>query len=203
MIHNATTTVGIAVASCGLGFALGVLCSRRIHVRELEEQIADVKAHYQHKSELRHPDDQGHEGESPMGDPDWDDGAEEADEDEVGSSSALVPSERDTTKPYIISLDEFSEEHNMDYQKLTLKYYEEDDVLADERDQPISNPKKLAGPHYATGFGIVGDDPNILYIRNDEIDVDFEIVLDKRSFMEVVYGYGNPKTELKKMKPEQ
>lgn len=102
----------------------------------------------------------------------WDQEAEEA--------------ERTRDKPYIISADEyFAGEEG--YQQATLTYFEEDDVLGDTHDTHISNIEEIVGSDNLR-FGHGSGEENIVYIRNDRLDMDYEVVLEKGSFAETVHG---------------
>lgn len=61
------------------------------------------------------------------------------------------------------------------YEKLDYVYYAGDDILADDKDDPIENPEELIGKNFRELFGQDADDPDILYIRNDQRGNDFEI----------------------------
>lgn len=98
---------------------------------------------------------------------------------------------RDTTHPYPVTPAEFADEHD-DWQKLTLTYYEADKVLTDDKEIPIANVVGTVGPD-GLKFGLASDDENIVYIRNEHLEVDFEVTRDFRSYNEVVLGYGNPR----------
>lgn len=111
----------------------------------------------------------------------------------VQDGAMAVPTEyeRDTTKPYVISVAEFFED-NKTYQKLTITYYTADKVLVDDKDVPITDILRTVGLGIHK-FGEQSDDENIVYVRNDRLELDFEIVKDERSYTEVVLGYGDPK----------
>lgn len=108
-------------------------------------------------------------------------------ENEASASSA---GGRDTNRPFILSAREF-EEGELDYSQNTLTYYEGDDVLTDERDQPIHHLQKIVGAENLK-FGEMSDDPNIVYIRNNELEVDFEVCRSKGTFTEEVLGFTEP-----------
>jgi hypothetical protein len=105
---------------------------------------------------------------------------------------------RDTTKPYVITDEEFAEDHNDDYQKLTITYFAEDDVLVDDKEVPITDRGKTVGPDISEKFGQMTSDPHLVHVRNDRLEIDFEIVLDNRAYTEVVLGYGNPEPKSRK-----
>jgi len=94
---------------------------------------------------------------------------------------------RGTDEPYIITMEEYMEDEAA-YDKLTITYYEKDDVLADERDKPIPDVDGLIGSGTLNKFGHGSDSMNSVYVRNERISSDFEVVKDERSFTEVIYG---------------
>jgi hypothetical protein len=111
------------------------------------------------------------------------------------------PAEKiDTEKPYIISLEEFMEERT-DLEKLTLTYYEGDDVLCDDRDVAILDYEKSIGDDALSKFGHLSKDPNVVYVRNEKIEADYEIVKDHRSFSEAVLGIREEK-EVRRMRED-
>lgn len=93
----------------------------------------------------------------------------------------------DTDEPTIISLEEFMEERT-DLDKITLTYYEGDDVLCDDRDVAIHEFEKSIGNEALTKFGHLSKDPNVVYVRNEKNETDYEIIKDHRSFSEAVLG---------------
>jgi hypothetical protein len=106
----------------------------------------------------------------------------------------------DKEKPYIISLEEFMEERT-DLDKLTLTYYEGDDVLCDERDVAILDYEKSIGDEALSKFGHLSKDPNVVYVRNEKSEADYEIVKDQRSFSEAVLGIREEK-EVRRMRED-
>lgn len=83
------------------------------------------------------------------------------------------------TKPYVIAPEEFWEQ---DCPVITLTYYEEDEVLTDERDKIIDNADELVGEDFADHFGEYEDDA--VHIRNEEMGVVYEILRDIGSYEE-------------------
>lgn len=106
------------------------------------------------------------------------------------------PAERDRSKPYVISADEFAEgpEEGV-HQCLTIKWYDEDKVLVDDQDQPIPDIRRTSGPLSKSGFGGVSGQPNIRYVRNERLEIDFEILFSEQAYIEAVLSYGtvNPR----------
>lgn len=106
------------------------------------------------------------------------------------------PAERDRTQPYVISDDEFAEGPEQGvHQSLSVKWYDDDQVLVDDQGQPIPDIRRTTGLLSKSGFGGVSGDPNIRYVRNERLEIDFEIAFDERSYTEAVLNYGtaNPR----------
>ena len=95
---------------------------------------------------------------------------------------------RDGNIPYVISYDEFMQDTE-DYDRQTLTYYSKDDVLVDERDTPIEDYHEYIGPVALDQFGNGSRDPNIVYVRNDKIGMEYEICFDPDSFEATVLGH--------------
>lgn len=84
------------------------------------------------------------------------------------------------TEPYVISPDEFGEKY--DHDPVSLTYYS-DSVLTDDWDEVIQDPEALVGEDFASHFGEYEDDS--VFIRNDKLKKDYEILLDHRKFSEI------------------
>lgn len=95
---------------------------------------------------------------------------------------------RSIESPYVIHIDEFNQREG-DYTQSTLTYYEDDDVLADQRDTVIDDPDELINLANLMKFGHGSNDPNIVYIRNDRIAMDFEICRSTGSYAKEVHGF--------------
>ena len=85
-------------------------------------------------------------------------------------------------RPYVIAPDEFGERAG--YERFSFTYYS-DGTLTDECDEPISpeDVEKLIGKESLTHFGEYEDDS--VFVRNDDIESDFEILLDLRKYSDV------------------
>lgn len=97
---------------------------------------------------------------------------------------------RDSHHPYVIHVDEYKK-HESGYDQVTYAYYEDDDVLANDRDGVVDTTQQdgLVPPDFATKFGHGSDDPNIVYVRCDEYAVEIEIVRNDGNYGEVVHGF--------------
>ncbi len=95
-----------------------------------------------------------------------------------GSDGAPAPSEGPSDHPYSISADLFANTCNH-FDKCTLIWYSVDDILADDTNERLVD------------IGVVGQDwrehigeyePDVAYIRNESIAVDYEIVKEDLSY---------------------
>lgn len=86
---------------------------------------------------------------------------------------------KDMIGPQVIEPEETWEQ---DYPMITLTYYEEDQILADDRNKIITNIDELVGEDFADHFGEYEDDT--VYIRNDDFKVYYEILRDYGSYAE-------------------
>lgn len=94
---------------------------------------------------------------------------------------------RDPERPYLITIQEFMDnefEHTQD----TVTYYSGDQVLADSQDEHI--PLLLTiGSESITRFGDGSGNPNIVYIRDCNKGIDYEVVRSMGKYSEEVSGF--------------
>jgi len=83
-------------------------------------------------------------------------------------------------KPYVISEADYIET-NLNYSKEMMSYYPEDDVLVDIDDEPVVNYSSLVGDNLKERFEYEPDVDEI-YIRNDNISRDFDIIAKEGKF---------------------
>ena len=95
-------------------------------------------------------------------------------------------STRDTGRPYIISVTEFTD-NELGYGQNAISFYAGDNVLADERDQPIPDIDYVIGRKNLR-FGDGSGDPNVVFVRNEQLEVDFEICQSLGTYAEEVLG---------------
>jgi hypothetical protein len=86
-------------------------------------------------------------------------------------------------EPHVISPEEFGEIE--DYEKIGFTYYA-DMVLADEDNKsvPPDEIKDMLGTEALNSFGEYEDDS--VFVRNDRLKCDYEILLDQRKYRDVV-----------------
>jgi len=89
--------------------------------------------------------------------------------------------------PYVIHYDERDE---MEYQVVTLTYYEGDDVVCNERDEIIDPADRdgMFGEANLERFGHGSNDPSVVYVRNDTLELVYEVVKSPNSYSEEVHG---------------
>lgn len=84
-------------------------------------------------------------------------------------------------KPYVIAPEEFGEFE--EYERISLTYYA-DQILADENDEMIEDVDETVGVESLTHFGEYEDDS--VFVRNDRLKCDYEILLDQRTYAEIL-----------------
>ena len=83
--------------------------------------------------------------------------------------------------PYVIPPEQFGD--NEEHEQISLTYYA-DGVLADENDEVIEDVEDAVGINSLNHFGEYEDDS--VFVRNDARKCDYEILLDQRTYSEVV-----------------
>ena len=102
--------------------------------------------------------------------------------------SMQTSSNRSPQDPFIISPEQFVRECKS-YDKVTLTYYNKDDVLLDEDKEPIDDRTPVVGLSALESFGTMSDDPNLVYVRNERYDIDYEIIREDASYSADVLGW--------------
>lgn len=94
------------------------------------------------------------------------------------------------TPPYVIPPEEFD---TLDgYEAISLTYYT-DGVLADDADYPIEDIENIVGKDFVNHFGEY--EPDSVFIRNEMLKVDYEILMDYRPYEDVVQTVTNPEDD--------
>ncbi len=91
--------------------------------------------------------------------------------------------------------------------KVSINFYEEDSVFANEEDDPIEDPADLFGANIHLHFGTLSGDQDVVYVRNYRDLIDYEITRIHNSFSVVVMGEEpkkkNPSSRGKKKLPNE
>lgn len=91
----------------------------------------------------------------------------------------------DTSKPHVIPEDEYG---NAGYEEKYLTYYA-DRLLADEDDELVENIDNVVGFDALTYLDADDDNrPDVIYVRNDNLETDYEITFDERKYMSCIQG---------------
>lgn len=95
-------------------------------------------------------------------------------------------SQRQHRIPYVIH---FRERGEADFDQISYTYYEADDVLCEEASGQIVQPRdEIVGDHNLGRFGHGSDDPNVVYLRNDHLGLEIELIRNPGSYTEEVRG---------------
>ena len=97
---------------------------------------------------------------------------------------------RSPEQPYIIHEDEYRTNEN-NYEQTQYTYWATDDVLTDTDESPVPHPELVVGRENLR-FGHGAGDPNIVFIRNDRLELEIEIARDPRSYEEEKLGHTRP-----------
>lgn len=99
--------------------------------------------------------------------------------------------------PFVISQPDFAYgDEGMEYKKVTLKYYPSDQVLLDEDEDVIDDVDRYVGWRSLNQFGGESGDPNIVYVRNRNSEIDYEVEMTDEPLPTHV-KYGMPQIEFK------
>lgn len=85
---------------------------------------------------------------------------------------------------HVIAPEEYGEAD--DYDLVSLTYYA-DGILADDWKEPIEDVARIVGEDFHTHFGEYGE-PDSVFIRNDRLKTDYEILLSQRNYSDVLRG---------------
>jgi hypothetical protein len=96
-------------------------------------------------------------------------------------------SKRTGARPYILHEDEWAHTDLPGYRKVTYTWYDGDNVLTDEDEEPINNVEELIGLENLR-FGHGSSDDDVVFIRNDQARLEIEIMRSKENFRDVVLG---------------
>lgn len=212
--NGSMVVLGIGIG-LGIGFTAGYFYAHKSaetkYSKISDKEIAEMKAHYDAKiraSEEKKPldevmKDQGYttklEGpeETVWVKVEPAEQAEEAEEPPEPSLSAgegdvwdyeVELAQRQEGVPYVIHYDEWRE-NEKDYRQIQVTYFEGDDTLSDDRDGVIDDQDAHVGLGNLSKFGHGSDDAMTVYVRNDELEIDYEITYSQGRYATEVQGY--------------
>lgn len=107
--------------------------------------------------------------------------------------------ESDHSQPFIISREDFAyDEVGQNYAKITLTYFPRERVLLDE-DEDVEDVARTVGFRNLTHFGDMSEDADTVFIRNDRLEADFEVVKDEDPLpLHIRYGMGREEFRVNK-----
>lgn len=94
---------------------------------------------------------------------------------------------RSSGKPYVITEEEYLAQE-MSFSQSTLTYYEGDGILADEKDQEVPVIDPIIGEHNLERFGDGTGDEDTMFIRNERMSAEFEVVRSEGKYAHEVLG---------------
>lgn len=106
---------------------------------------------------------------------------------------------RDPDRPYVIHFDERGE---TGYEQVTLTYYSGDDVICDEQDKIVDDQDRVVGHPNLNKFGHGSNDPVIVYVRNEYLDLDIELIRSEQSYAEEVHGITHADSPRRRERPQ-
>lgn len=99
---------------------------------------------------------------------------------DYSSNYSKADAGNDASGPYVISPREFGNRQGYDITELT--YYDQDRVLVDGFGEIVDDPENMVGNGFEEHFGEYEEDS--VFIRNDRLECDFEILRDLGSYDE-------------------
>lgn len=90
--------------------------------------------------------------------------------------------------PHVISAEDFNE-NETEFEQVTITWFAGDDVLVDETEQMIDDVEGIVGVSNMDRFGYLSGDNNIVYIRNTDKQLEFEVVRSEGNYAQEVLGF--------------
>lgn len=195
-MNKAIGKVFIFAAGAILGSAVAWKLAKTKYERLAQEEIDSVKKMVARRTKKQAEEliwDKESEDEKKGMDKVIDEAAKLQQKEHVDYASYYTP-EYDTEKekteeggpetmrnPYVIPPEEFGDIE--EYDKIELTLYQ-DQILADDMDELVENVEETIGFESLNHFGEYEDDS--VFVRNDKMKCDYEILLDERTYAEAV-----------------
>jgi hypothetical protein len=115
------------------------------------------------------------------------------DEDEIVWDYPKELSARTVDEPYVIHLEEF-QGNESGYSQVTYTYYNKDDVLVGEDERPLPHADLVVGQDnlkWGHGSGNI----DVVFVRNDKLQLEMEIDRVPTSYEEEVLGLSNDESD--------
>lgn len=95
---------------------------------------------------------------------------------------------RTPDEPYVISNEEFLQNEE-ELSQSTLTYYRGDGTLTDDRDREIPYADPVVGTANLERFGHGSGDPRVVYVRNERLSSEYEVLLSDGKYAHEVLGF--------------
>lgn len=105
-----------------------------------------------------------------------------------GKLNELVAQYVPPQKIGVIPLKEIAAETGPIHSLELITYYEDDLTFCDSEEKIISDPNTIFGANVHLQFGNGSDDPDVVYVRNEKLGIDYEITRVHNSYSVVVLG---------------
>lgn len=183
-MNNAVKIIFSFALGAGAGAFVAWKVTAKKYERMCDEAIADVKARYSVPKNAETHDESAKTEKEESDDEDEPDAVDTYLDiaSTYASDDSGKENKRSMIRPHIIPLEEFD---TFGYDTATLTYYS-DGVLADEWDRVIKNADEIVGDDFEEHFGDDNDDGDAVYVRNDELKIDYEILRDLQTYAEAV-----------------
>lgn len=113
-------------------------------------------------------------------------------------TSTVVSQESNNSQPFVISREQYAyDDEGQYYSKITLKYYPRDRVVLDDEEEPIDNIPGYIGWRNLSRFGDESGDPEVVFVRNRNLETDFEIIKEEESPLPLHVTYGMEREEFR------
>lgn len=172
------------VLGFGLGATTAYLLVKNKYQTEAEEEINEVREIYQNRinelyKERKNKSELNKHIKNNLSVSEYAELIADSGYEKRDYSSTIVPEKPKTdSKPYIITQDDFMDEEvymdeDIGYSKVTWYYYA-DGVLCNEDNEPVPEPQLY---FHKDALALLDDDTiHVLYLRNDNLKIDYEIL---------------------------
>lgn len=182
------------VGGCAIGAATTYFCMRDHCDKLIEDETYNIKKYYENKYEnttekIENIPDTSSDICERMKDEKVQEEKEEPNYEEIiqklnyNEFSTTIPeSNQKAKRPYIINVEEYSE--NNGYVKKIISFFEDDEVCMDnETKEILDNVAKDIGTDCMEQLN---EDGNEIYVRNDQLGIDFNIVSEPGSYEDFI-----------------
>ena len=95
----------------------------------------------------------------------------------------------DENVPHLVDEEEFLA-NETGFTQATLTWYQGDEVLCDEKDEPIQEIDLAVGRQNLKRFEALSEDQHTIYVRNSKLNMEFEINRSTGKYVEEILGLG-------------